>query len=127
MYLDGHECPDVVAYREGFVGRWKQYEKHFHLWDNDGNLLPLPKGFPVPGGWFHLVLVTHDESTFFQNDLQKTHWTHESNKPTPHQKGDGQSIMVSDFLTSEWGCLCDGEESVQFPFIRPTHANHFFE
>ncbi|KAH9014045.1 hypothetical protein EDB85DRAFT_2157659 [Lactarius pseudohatsudake] len=134
MYLDGHERPDVVAYQEGFIGRWKEYEKRFHLWDNDGNLLPLPNGFPVwhvPGanGRFRLILVTHDESTFFQNDLRKTHWTHGSNKPTPRQKGDGQSIMVSDFLTSEWGRLCDdpddtgldGEkpQSVQFPSIRP--------
>jgi hypothetical protein len=120
MYLDGHECPDVVAYREAFVGRWKQYERRFYLWDNDSNLLPLPKGFPVPGFRFRLILVTHDESTFYQNDLRKTHWAHESTKATPCQKGDGQSIMVSDFLTSEWGRLCDGQESVKFPFLRPT-------
>jgi hypothetical protein len=69
MYLDGHERPDVVAYREAFVGRWKQYERRFYLWDNDSNLLPLPKGFPVPGFRFRLILVTHDESTFYQNDL----------------------------------------------------------
>ena len=30
----------------------------------------------------------------------------------PQPKGDGQLIMVSDFLTSEWGRLCDGHESV---------------
>ena len=27
MYLDGHEHEDVVAYRVGFVARWKEYEK----------------------------------------------------------------------------------------------------
>ena len=117
MYLDGHERPDVVAYRKAFVERWQEYEKRFHLWDNDGNELPKPNGFPVPGGKFRLILVTHDESTFYQNDLRKTNWAHASNKATPRQKGDGQSIMVSDFLTSEWGHLCDGEESVEFPFI----------
>jgi len=121
MYLDGHECPDVVAYRDAFVARWKEYEKRFHLWDNDGKPLPPPKGFPVPGFKFRLILVTHDESTFYQNDLRKTHWTHASTKATPRQKGDGQSIMVSDFLTSEWGRLCDDEEgSVDFPFMRLT-------
>jgi hypothetical protein len=30
MYLDGHECKDVVAYRDAFVARWKEYEKRFH-------------------------------------------------------------------------------------------------
>ncbi|KAH8987499.1 hypothetical protein EDB86DRAFT_3082231 [Lactarius hatsudake] len=132
MYLDGHERPDVVAYREAFVGRWKEYEKCFHLWDNDGNLLPLPNGFPVshvPGasGQFRLILVTHDESTFFQNDLRKTHWTHGSHKPTPRQKGDGQSIMVSDFLTSEWGCLCDDPDDSGLDGERPKEARIFFK
>jgi hypothetical protein len=120
MCLDGHERPDVVAYRQAFVGRWKEYEKRFHLWDNDGNPLPLPNGFPVSGGRFRLILVTHDESTFYQNDLRKTNWAHASTKATPRQKGDGQSLMVSDFLTSEWGCLRDGEESVKSLFMRPT-------
>lgn len=114
MYLDGHEHPDVVAYRDAFVKRWQEYEKCFHLWDIDGKELPKPNGFPVPGGKFRLILVTQ---TFYQNNLRKTNWAHASTKATPHQKGDGQSIMVSDFLTSEWGRLCDGEESVDFPFI----------
>ncbi len=114
MYVDGHEREDVVKYRQAFIERWKQYERHFHLWDNDRNLLPLPNGFPVPGalGRFHLILVTHDESTFFQNDLQKSRWSHKGDKPTPSPKGDGQSVMVSDFLTADWGRLCDGDESV---------------
>jgi len=114
MYVDGHEREDVVRYRKAFVERWKEYEKRFHLWDNNGDPLPLPKGFPVPGahGRFRLILVTHDESTFYQNDLQRSHWAHKSDKPTPQPKGDGQSLMVSDFLTADWGRLCDGEESV---------------
>ena len=86
------------------------------MWGNDGNPLPPPQEFPVPGGRFRLILVTHDESTFYQNDLRKTHWAHESTKATPRQKGDGQSLMVSDFLTSEWGRLCDGEKFVGFLF-----------
>ena len=27
IYLDGHECEDVVAYRDAFVARWKEYKK----------------------------------------------------------------------------------------------------
>ena len=110
MYADGHEREDVVAYRKAFADRWMEYEKRFHIWDDQGNLMPLPKGFPVQGGRFHLVLITHDESTFYQNDQRKTRWAHDSQGATPRPKGEGQSIMVSDFLTTEWGRLRDGDE-----------------
>lgn len=115
MYIDGHEREDVVIYRQAFVKRWEEYQKRFHLYDNDGKPLPHPKGFPIfhpDGGFegrFRLILVTHDESTFFQKDLNKSHWAHKGNKPTPQSIGDGQSLLVSDFLTSDWGCLCDSE------------------
>jgi hypothetical protein len=88
------------------------------MWDHNGNPLPLPTGFPVPRAHFRLILVTHDESTFYQNDERKTHWAHSSSTPTPKQKGNGQSLMVSDFLTVEWGRLCHGKKCV-FQFYSP--------
>jgi hypothetical protein len=36
MYVDGHEREDVVKYRRGFVERFKEYERHFHAWDDEG-------------------------------------------------------------------------------------------
>jgi hypothetical protein len=54
-----------------------------------------------------LILVTHDESVFYQNDFQKTHWIASTSKPAPLPKDDGQSIMVSDFLTAKQGHLLD--------------------
>ena len=107
MYLDGHEREDVVAYRDAFVARWKEYEKQFHTWDSDGIEHRPQNAFPVKGGRFRLILVTHDESVFYQNDFRKTHWIASTSKATPLPKGDGQSIMVSDFLTAEWGRLLD--------------------
>ena len=88
------------------------YERRFHRWDNDGTELPRPIGFPVPGaiGRFRLILVTHDESTFFQNDERNTGWNHATSKSKPKAKGNGQSLMVSDFLTPDWGRLRDGDE-----------------
>ena len=56
---------------------------------------------------FWLILVTHDKSVFYQNFFCKTHWIASTSKATPLPNGDGQSIMVSDFLTSEWGHLLD--------------------
>jgi hypothetical protein len=112
MYLDGHERSDVVEYRRAFMERWMGYERRFHRWDNDGTELPRPIGFPVPGaiGRFRLILVTHDESTFFQNDERNTGWSHAASKSKPKAKGNGQSLMVSDFLTPDWGRLRDGDE-----------------
>ena len=111
MYIDGHECEDVVEYRKGFVKRWREYERRFIIYGNDGNIVSTPTGFPVPQGVrFRLILVTHDESTFYENDRRKTMWINNDTKAVVEKKGEGQSIMVSDFLTSEWGRLKDGEE-----------------
>lgn len=88
MYIDGHEREDVVAYQREFVEQWKFYELHFHRWDNNGHELPHPNGFPVPDGLpFRLVLVTHNESTFYQNDQHKIVWAQKTSWPTPQPKG----------------------------------------
>jgi hypothetical protein len=111
MYIDGHERDDVVEYRKRFVERWREYEKRFIIYGNDGNVLSTPTGFPVPQGVrFWLILVTHDESTFYENDRRKLQWVNGNAKPVAEKKGEGQSIMVSEFLTSEWGRLKDGDE-----------------
>jgi hypothetical protein len=107
MYIDGHERDDVVAYRRAFVCRWADYETQFQFWDDNGN--PLPRASDSR----RLILVTHDESTFFQNDERKTCWSHQDSRPAPKPKGEGQSLMVSDFLTTEWGRLCDNNRCVQ--------------
>jgi hypothetical protein len=108
MYVDGHERADVVLYRRAFVRRWTEYERRFQI-DKDGKPLPLSTQQPLsrmqqPA---RLILVTHDESVFFQNDTRQNHWGHGSTNGTPRPKGDGQSLMVSDFLTTEWGPLRD--------------------
>ena len=106
MYFDGHERVDVVAYRQAFVLRWAEYETRFQLWDENGNPLPT-RSDSRP-----LVLITHDESVFFQNDERKSRWGHQDGQPTPIPKGEEQSLMVSDFLSPEWGCLCDSDRCV---------------
>ena len=112
MCLDRHERPDMVEYRQAFVERWMGHEQCFHCWDNNGIELPRPNGFPVPGtiGCFRLVLVTHNESTFFQNNECNTGWSHTTSRSKPKAKDNGQTLMVSDFLTSDWGRLRDGDE-----------------
>ena len=103
MYVDSHKRDDVVEYCCAFVSRWKEYERCFHKWDNDGIELLRPDG---P----QLILVTHDESTFYQNGQCNMAWVHSSDKAKPRPKGNGQSIMVSDFLTPDWGRLQDDKQ-----------------
>jgi len=112
MYIDGHERDDVVEYRRAFIKRWKEeYEPRMVVYGDDGKILKTPKGFPVPQGVrFRLILITHDESTFYENDRRKTLWQHTTHAPTPERKGEGESLMISDFLTPEWGWLKDDEE-----------------
>ena len=111
MYIDGHEREDVVEYRNQFIKRWKEYKKRMVTYANNGNIDSTPSGFPVPQGHhFWLILVTHDESTFYANDRRKTRWSHSSEKVTPQKKGEGPSLMILDMLTLEWGQLVHGKE-----------------
>jgi hypothetical protein len=113
MYVDGHERDDIVEYREAFIKRWKGYEKRMITYDKDGNIDKTLSGFAVPPGQaFKLILVTHDESTFYENDRRRNCWSHKNDKATPQRKGEGTSLMVSDFLTTEWGRLTLGDECV---------------
>ena len=111
MYIDGHEHEHVVEYRKGFIKRWKEYEKCFVIYDNDGNVVSRPTGFPVPQGvQFRLILVTHDKFTFYENDHRKTLLMNKNTKAVAEKKGKGQSIMASEFLTSGWGRLKEGDK-----------------
>jgi len=51
--------------------------------------------------FIQLILVTHDESTFYENDHCKLQWVNGKAKPVAEKKGKGQSIIVLEFLTSE--------------------------
>ena len=113
MYIDGHERDNIVTYRDMFVHRWAEYEMRFLLWDENGKPLPSPSLSDSR----RLILITHDESTFFQNDERKTCWSHQDSRPAPKPKGDGQLLMISDFLTTEWGRLRDDNRFVSGSFF----------
>ncbi|KAF8192784.1 hypothetical protein K438DRAFT_2017942 [Mycena galopus ATCC 62051] len=115
MYVDGHEREDVIAYRTAFVKRWlEHYEPRMVEYDNDGKVVKEPAGYVLKGKFkgrpFRLILVTHDESTFYANDRRKDGWFSKLGKNQPQPKGEGESIMVSEFLTLDWGRLIDEDE-----------------
>ncbi|TFY76443.1 hypothetical protein EWM64_g7570 [Hericium alpestre] len=127
MYIDGHECEDVVAYCNKFVKHYRDYEKRMVLYDVNGDIASKPKGFPVPQGpRFRLYLITHDESTFFQNDRRKKVWSHPDQGPTPQPKGEGDSLMVSDFLCPDFGRLKFGDDEARLFFRAGKNRDGYF-
>ena len=99
-YVDGHERDDVVRYRKAFLERMTDYQSRMVKYSGDDmneeeqpDLLPSQR---------RLILVTHDESCFSSHDGRSTIWFDEDNRPL-RPKGDGRSIMVSEFI-----CECHG-------------------
>lgn len=101
MYVDGHECEDVVEYRQNvFLPFMAQCKKDMGYEEgSDSPIAPDGKLFPK------LILVTHDESTFYANDQCKTKWYDPSQPSKPQPKGEGTSIRVSDFCVLQIGFL----------------------
>src|SRR5882672_8601473 len=91
MYVDGHERADVIKYRmDVFLLFWASIEGEMMKGDNE-NIPILPNGIPTFPQRKRIVLVTHNESTFYANDRRKTCWVHASENPEPVRKGEGAS------------------------------------
>ena len=104
MYIDGHECEDIVEYHTWFLAKYKRLERQMRRFDKDGNIDKLPE---LQEGKQVLQEVTHDELTFYTDDWRKQGYWHPDERKKPVQKDEGSSIMVADFLTPEEGRLKD--------------------
>ena len=51
-----------------------------------------------------IILITHDECIFYSNDGKRGVWAKSGELPL-RKKGNGRSIMISEFLTDECGRL----------------------
>lgn len=89
------------------------------MFDKDG----IPSHPTLQPGERQLYLNTHDKSTFKANDRKKSQWIHKSDDCKPQPKDEGASIMVSDFLCPDYGCLVHGEMSVYFLYSVATLAD----
>jgi hypothetical protein len=81
------------------------------LRDYNGEITQFPYLLP---GEKQLNLITHDESTFYGNDQRRVQWMSSKETAKPIRKGEGKSIMVSDFCSPEFGWLksedgCDNQ------------------
>lgn len=100
-YVDGHEREDVLRYRKHFVQLMLGWRDRMSTFDDDKVTPPANVN-----GRTELVLVVHDECTFAAHDGNTFMWI-EDGKPPLRPKGDGNSIMISQFL-----CPCHGVMTV---------------
>jgi hypothetical protein len=102
QYVDGHERKDVVDYRQKtFLPIWMSIEARTRKWTDDQKdelIGEQPANLRV-------VVWFHDESTFYANDRRKLRWVHKSETAVPRPKGEGASLMVSDFVSADYGWL----------------------
>jgi hypothetical protein len=121
QYVDGHERPDVVGYRQTvFLPAWSKVEARMKAWSRDGTeeiLIPenewphdIDDG-PRPFQRQYTIAHFQDESTFFANDRCEVGWVHEDEKAVPRPKGEGVSLMISDFVSAELGFLASPDRN----------------
>ena len=108
IYYDGHERSDVVEYREKFLEEIFQYEKYMAKYEGE-SMECVPPVLELNEK--EIVLVTHDECIFYSNDGKRGIWAKSGELPL-RKKGNGRSIMVSEFLTEAHGRLCLSDEQV---------------
>ncbi|KIK72536.1 hypothetical protein PAXRUDRAFT_798401 [Paxillus rubicundulus Ve08.2h10] len=116
QYVDGHERPDVVDYRQSvFIPNWKAMEVCMRQWSRDGI---TEEKLQLPQGTWPVIAWCHDESTFYANNRRHSGWVHVDVGADPQPKGEGESIMVSDFISPEYGwCRSpDAKESARVIF-----------
>jgi hypothetical protein len=99
IYFDGHEREDVKIYREGWSKRMMDYKKRMDSYTGEYEEIVVP---PTNNRLQKIVMVTHDESTFYAHDGKETVWLLDDEHPIL-KKGQGLSIMVSEFQ-----CPCHG-------------------
>jgi hypothetical protein len=106
QYVDGHERDDVVRYRqEVFLPAWYQMEGRMRAWtgDNMDDLEEVVDLINQTGK--RLVVWFHDESVFYAHDRRPSQWVADGASPTPYAKGEGASMMVTDFVSADYGWL----------------------
>lgn len=110
MYSDGHEREDVVDYRQNvFLPRWRDLGSRSRWWrpgwtDYEIEWDPWSR---VASHSDPRICVTwrQDESTFYANDRRTLRWVHENEPATIRAKGEGESQMVGDLISPDYGWL----------------------
>jgi hypothetical protein len=108
QYVDGHERKDVVDYcQKTFLPWWMSIEERTRKWTEDRKEEVVGE---QPANR-RVIVWFHDESTFCANDCRKLHWVHKSETAVPRPKGEGASLIVSDFVSADYGWLRSPDKS----------------
>ena len=119
LYFDGHNHPDVVAYRQNyFLPAMKEIEPWLvrYVIGNVHEELVTQGTMP----WLHqnfvercVVLCPQDEMTGQANDAQEKSWVLGEHHPL-RKKGVGRGIHQSDTICSTIGWLKEGSQSLEY-------------
>jgi hypothetical protein len=98
-YCDGHERADIVQYRNDYFLPIMEKLENRMTWyegaDMENEIKPV-----LLNNEKEVVLITHDESTFYSNEGIRIFWM-ENGKKKLLPKSKGTSLMVSGFI-----CQC---------------------
>jgi hypothetical protein len=100
LYIDGHERLDVVEHGEAFLKRMLEYANNF--FQSEGDDMKIEMAPVLQSNQRPLVWLTNDESCFSSHDGKATIRMDANDRPL-RPKGQGRSIVVSEFL-----CECHG-------------------
>ena len=125
QYVNGHECPDVVNYRQNtYIPR--RFGSHLPscTWTEGAIgdcVIPSPS-CQYTMHWYH------DETTYTQNDCRQVRWVAKNERPMPQPKGEGSSLMVADFVSADYGWLRspNGSEQVRVLFKAGVNRDVYF-
>jgi hypothetical protein len=121
IYFDGHEREDVIEYRKEFLDKMLIYEKFMPIFE--GENMEQQNPLLLPNEKLH-IFVTHDECLFYANDDRPIVWA-PIGEPPLRKKGQGKSIMVSDFLLETDGRLKLNENEILLHSEIPVEARKF--
>jgi len=112
LYFDGHDRPDVLAYRQDiFLPAMKAYSERLvqYVVNDVDTQVPLN----LRPGERPLVLVAHDEMTAQANDARAKSWVLEDQHAL-RKKGVGRGIHKSDVICSTVGWLKDASQTLEY-------------
>ncbi|KAJ7663520.1 hypothetical protein B0H17DRAFT_897953, partial [Mycena rosella] len=94
QYVDRHEHPDVVYYRDKiYLPQYFKLQEQVAIFDKNGN--PIHNDFSEMGR--HVIIWYHDQSIFYAHNRRHKTWYHKDSPAKPYQKGEGYSFMVADY------------------------------
>lgn len=90
----------MVYYRDYvYLPRLAELQKRSYVYDNDGNV------YYGPLAGRRVIIWYHDESILYAHNRRCRSWYHKDSDAQPYQKGEGNSFMIADYFSADFGWL----------------------